>query len=239
MQIHNGHRVLVQTSIFEPDPAALWLEWAKRYGVVVAITVVVAVVAVFSYLQSGRKQKLRQERYVEARQLVHTEEYQCSEEIEESLTDRCGDLKRHLVQLDKKKKKTEEKRLFGINLTDIQTDVVNRDDHDYHCATPDPPEEQRKEGDKEHHKASMLSEVRQPPRFNNARRSQHFSHHQDESTYSSESTFSKSSTLFSKDEGAESRFTKETNVTAKTNFSRRRRASSFRRMSSGDVVDGW
>lgn len=250
----------MQTSIFEPDSAALWLEWAKTYGVVVGIMVGVAVVATCSYLQSGRKQKLRQERCLEATRSVHSEEYQSSEEVEESLTDGCGDLRRHLVQLDKKKnkKKTEEKRLFGINLTDIQADLVNRDDHDYRCVTPGPPEEQRKVGDG---KKLMLppkmavGKARDPqtgippsfnaergeipPHFDITRRSQHYSHNQDESTYSSESTFSKSSTVFSKYEGAENRFTKETNVTAKTNFSRRRRASSFRRMSSGDVVDGW
>jgi len=263
MQIHDGHRVLVQTSIFEPDPAALWLDWAKTYDVVVGITVGVAVVAACSYLQSGHIQrtKLRQERYFEARKSTYAEESQRSEEVEERLTDGCGNLRRHLVYLDKKgRKKTEEKRFLGINLTDIQTDVINRDDHEYRCATPGPPEEQR-EGREITSKELMLPpkmpvgkardlQTRTPPSFNaepgetpprydNARRFQHFAHHQDESSYSSESTFSKSSTVVNKEEGAESRFTKETNVTAKTSSIRRRRASSFRRMSSGDVVDGW
>ncbi len=264
MQIHNGHRVLVQTSIYEPDPAALWLDWAKTYGVVVGITVGVAVVAACSYLQSGHTQrkKLRQERYFEARQSVHCEESQRSEEVEERLMDGYGDLRRHLVQLDRKgKEKTEEKRFLGINLTDIQTDVINRDDHEYRCVTPGPPEEQREDGNIT--SKELMARPKMPvgkgrvpqtrtspsfhaergethPRYDSARRFQHFAHHQDESTYSSESTFSKSSTVVNKEEGAESRFTKETNVfTARTNSIRRRRASSFRRMSSGDVVDNW
>ncbi len=263
MQIHNGHRVLVQTSIYEPDPAALWLDWAKTYGVVVGITVGVAVVAACSYLQSGHTQrkKLRQERYFEARQSVHCEESQRSEEVEERLMDGCGDLRRHLVQLDRKgKKKTEEKRILGINLTDIQTDVVNRDDYEYRCATPGPPEEQRENGDvtskelmlppKMHVGKARDPQTGRPPSFNAERgatsprydsafRFQHFAHLRDESSYSSESTFSKSRTVVNKEGGAESRFTKQTNVTARTNSTRRRRASSFRRMSSGDVVDNW
>jgi len=254
MQIHNGHRVLVQTSIFEPDPAALWLDWAKTYGVVVGITVGVAVVAACSYLQSGHTQwkKLRQERYFEARQSVHCEESQRSEEVEERLMHGCGGLRRHLVQLDRKgKKKTEEKRFLGINLTDIQTDVINRDDHEYRCVTPGPPEEQWEDGDITSKElmprpkmpvgkardpqigippSSNAERGGTPPRYDNARRFQHFAHHQDESSYTSESTFSKSSTVVNNEKGAESRFTKETNVTARTNSTRRRRASSFRRI---------
>jgi len=264
MQIRNGHRVLVQTSIFEPDPATLWLEWAKTYGVVIGITVGVAVVAACSYLQSGhtqgRKQKVRHGSYFEARKSTHSEESQRSEEIEESLTDRCGDLRRHLVQLDKKeKKKTEEKRFFGINLTDIQTDIINRDDHEYRCVTPSPAGEQRegetsskelmpppklpvgKAGNQQSRTPRSPNAERDetPPYCNNARRFQHVTHHQAESSYSSESTFSKSSTVVNHEKGAQSRFTKETNVTTRSNTVRRRRASSFRRMSSGDVVDNW
>lgn len=253
----------MQTSIYEPDSAALWLEWVKTYGVVVGITVGVAVVAACSYLQPGVKEKARQGRYFEARQSVHSEasHSQRSEETEESLMEGCGDLRRHLVQLDKKgKKKTEEKRFLGINLTDIQTDIVNRDDHEYRCVTPGSPGEQREDGAVA--SRELISRPKMPvgktrdprtgtpPIFNAERgatplhygdvhRFQHFTHQQDESTYSSESTFSKSSTVVNNGKGADSRFTKETSITAKENYTRRRRASSFRRMSSGDVVDDW
>ena len=240
----------------------------KTHRLIIYISLAVVLVAVCSYLQAGHTQrrkasklKLLNQSYYEASASTQSQEARRYEEEESRRNEGGGCLRRHLVQLDERKQ-AEEKRLFGINLTDISTDNLNRDDVERHSDLHAPQEEEQRKIDRTSKElvpssrpannpspgpqASALPTTRRQPgkTLTGADDKTSFhdcTHLQRESSFSSESSFSKRSTAVSNETDAQSQssFTSQTNVTSKTSFTGRSRAVSFRRLSVGDVMSDW
>lgn len=168
----------------------------------------------------------------------------------EGVRDGCWqDLRRHLVQLDEKKK-AEENCLLGINLTNINTNIISRPDHEYTSDPHNPQETDPSEGattgmglvptTKAYTFTAPTPHSNPPLTPNSQFRGSLAYYRLHESRSSSESIFSKRST-FRNTEGSgqnHSNITRETSVSSKTSSIRLHRTASFRRRSVGDVMSG-
>ena len=253
----------VQTIVYEPHPSLQWIGWMKTHSVMIGLVLGIAVVALCTYLHAGHLKRRRARKlkikinnsYYESRNSSQSHGRNLYVNEESVHDGRSQDLKRHLDQ----KKEAQEKRLFGINLTDIHTNNLNRTDYEYSSDPHEVGEPEPRIGENiGRDLAPTSTKYRTSPpscpqpisddqlhgRLRNldANGKLHsFTSLQHESKCSNESKLTKRTIVINTDSinQSHSSLTEESTVSRKTSSSTLCHTAGYRRRSVGDVMSDW